>query len=457
MATVRKRAWTYKGETKTAWVVAYTDMKGKRRQKTFEQKKTADKYRLKVETEIEKGTHLAQSQEVTIGELCEAYVRHCEDRVADGRIGKTYNRRVRTTVFVAVIPSLGKRKLSELKLSDIEQFYHELCLTRCPVYAKQQIEEFKRIEAFGRKRGMTASVIISEGLKELRGVVAEPVRSFTRDEVLSLLQTAAIRPHRAHYRTHFLTNIAVHTAAFCGLRCGEIMGLQPGNIDCDAAMIRVRNNLSIHDGLKVPKTKSGVRDVPMPRHLAEMYRAWLKDHAVPNKLGLLFCSSWGTPIYPNSFSGNMWRVLIRRSGLVGEGRPLHFHALRHFAASWMIENGLPITDTASLLGHAKFDMTLRVYAHPVVGGHRRQDVIESMSTKLLGPPSFIPKEVVSISQNAVKEEGPIAPAAIPSTPEVERRKSRDAYFIRRNAKRRQKRADEAATKASTRQECDIAG
>ena len=49
---------------------------------------------------------------------------------------------------------------------------------------------------------------------------------------------------------------------------------------------------------------------------------------------------------------------LRAVGLL-HAEQLHFHALRHFAASWMIENGLPLPEVASLLGHSKFDTTLQ--------------------------------------------------------------------------------------------------
>ncbi|WP_414711866.1 tyrosine-type recombinase/integrase [Sphingomonas sp. CFBP9021] len=58
------------------------------------------------------------------------------------------------------------------------------------------------------------------------------------------------------------------------------------------------------------------------------------------------------------------------------GKRFHFHSLRHFAASMMISHNLPLTDVASMMGHSKFDMTLQVYAHPIVGGTRRADIIE---------------------------------------------------------------------------------
>ncbi len=78
---------------------------------------------------------------------------------------------------------------------------------------------------------------------------------------------------------------------------------------------------------------------------------------------------------------------LTRTGLAPEpGKPWHhFHALRQFAGTMMVDNGLPVTDVASLLGHAKFDTTLQVYAHPIAGGHRRHEALERMTAQLCDP------------------------------------------------------------------------
>ena len=52
----------------------------------------------------------------------------------------------------------------------------------------------------------------------------------------------------------------------------------------------------------------------------------------------------------------------------------------------MIENGLPLTDVAALLGHSKFDLTLQVYAHAIVPGHRRLAALDRMAIDMLTAP-----------------------------------------------------------------------
>ena len=78
-----------------------------------------------------------------------------------------------------------------------------------------------------------------------------------------------------------------------------------------------------------------------------------------------------------------WLKLLQRAGFPSqEWDNYHFHALRHFASSLMIESGLSLMDTASLLGHAKFDMTLQTYAHSIVGGNHRHESMERLADRL---------------------------------------------------------------------------
>ncbi len=88
----------------------------------------------------------------------------------------------------------------------------------------------------------------------------------------------------------------------------------------------------------------------------------------------------------SSFHHAHWDKLLARAGLLDDGERFHFHALRHFAASWMIENGLSVMDVAALLGHAKFDMTLQTYAQSIIGGNHRHDAFDRMSRALIGAP-----------------------------------------------------------------------
>ena len=91
MASVRIREWTHNGQAKEAWVVGYTDGSGKRRLKTLDKKKDADRYRTKVETEVEIGAHTPDRASVRVRVLAEEYLASIETRrLAGTRMGESH-------------------------------------------------------------------------------------------------------------------------------------------------------------------------------------------------------------------------------------------------------------------------------------------------------------------------------------------------------------------------------
>ena len=174
----------------------------------------------------------------------------------------------------------------------------------------------------------------------------------------------------------------VSLAAFCGLRWGEIVGLTLDNILFEERVIRVRHSLTAEDVLKGPKTRAGKRDVPMPDHIAKMLSEWAAHHYIDNDRRLFFRAKLGGKLCSGWFHKAHWHPLLIRAGIKEK---YHFHALRHFAASWMIENGWSLPDVAAMLGHSKFDMTLQVYAHPIMAPTRNLDAMRAAANRLLAP------------------------------------------------------------------------
>lgn len=65
--------------------------------------------------------------------------------------------------------------------------------------------------------------------------------------------------------------------------------------------------------------------------------------------------------------------------LAGRQTRSGFHALRHTAASWMVQDGVPLYEVARILGHGSIYVTSR-YAHLVPGFAERG--IDSLGSRL---------------------------------------------------------------------------
>jgi integrase len=104
MASLRKRILP-SGEVR--WLVDYRDTAGKRRAKQFETKREADAYMVKARAEVAAGTHVADSQSVTLGEGADLWVESGER----DRLEATTVRQRRQHVDLHIKPLIGTIRL----------------------------------------------------------------------------------------------------------------------------------------------------------------------------------------------------------------------------------------------------------------------------------------------------------------------------------------------------------
>ena len=175
-----------------------------------------------------------------------------------------------------------------------------------------------------------------------------------------------------------------------GLRRGEAVGLQWGDIDGDALTISVKRNVSVdsnspdklHIGL--PKTEKSVRTVPVSSRVYGMLMALKQEQETKFQAALLpsafvFCRDCDPyiPCYPTEPTKRV-REFIKRNHLPNVSP----HDLRHTAATLAIESGATLKQVQDLLGHKDAATTMQFYAGVTDEGKRRTvDGIESILTK----------------------------------------------------------------------------
>jgi integrase len=162
-----------------------------------------------------------------------------------------------------------------------------------------------------------------------------------------------------------LIGLAVHA----GLRHGEILALQWGDIDWANNRIHVRRNLissykanaaGVKDRLTAPKTARGNRFVPM----RPVLRALLEKHrtiALQNELDLLFVTRNRKPIDTVTVIRDIYDPAIRRAGL----RRIKFHCLRHSFVTYCAAAGVPLAKVGDWVGHSDSRIT-EIYRHASV-------------------------------------------------------------------------------------------
>src|SRR5688572_4295414 len=85
MASVRKRSWTTpKGEPRAAWFVDFVDASGNRGRKLFRTRRAADAFRIEAENQIQSGTFRPDARRITVKQLVDLYLDHCQGRMERG-------------------------------------------------------------------------------------------------------------------------------------------------------------------------------------------------------------------------------------------------------------------------------------------------------------------------------------------------------------------------------------
>lgn len=114
-----------------------------------------------------------------------------------------------------------------------------------------------------------------------------------------------------------------------------------------------------------PKTATGKRGIDLPAFLIEVLRQHRTQQLALQKVteqwedrDLVFPNLSGGYLHPNHL-GDAFRQILKDAGLP----PMHFHDLRHSAATILLAQGVNIKVIQELLGHSDIAITLRVYGH----------------------------------------------------------------------------------------------
>ena len=356
--TVRKIKWTTrKGEEKTAWVADYFDQRRKRHTRNFTSKKAAEAWLLQVRVEVRAGIHTPEAGSITVAEAGRLWLERGEAEGLERITLQTY----RTLLDLHITPLIGHLRLAQLTTPEVEAFRDELLQRMSRRYARSVLVGLKSIIANAQRRGLIAHnpatatrVNVVERHQE-RLEIGRDVPS--KSEVQAIINNAAGR-----WRTMLIT------AAFTGMRAGELRGLTWDEIDLPGKLVRIRQRADTWGTQGAPKSAAGRREIPLMPIVIAALREWRLAYPFGPE-GIVFCRSQRVrDAWAVTGHATLWWVFHRAqraAGVVDEaGQPKYkFHALRHFFASIGIEAGFAPKRLQALLGHSSISMTFDTYGH----------------------------------------------------------------------------------------------
>lgn len=257
-----------------------------------------------------------------------------------------------------LIPSIGKIELQELTPIILQKFISEL------------LECGNRRTGAGLSSSAVNSVITvvqnslhtAYNLRYINDMVGDklkrPKMVERQVECFSVAEQKKIE--QAVMETKKTYMIGVLLCLYTGLRIGELLALEWGDIDFHNGTVMIDKTCHYgknRDGqfsriVDTPKTETSIRLIPLPKQLIPL----LKEHEkIPSKLVI---SKNGMGISNRTYQRN-FESLLKLLDIKHRG----FHALRHTFATRALECGMDVKTLSELLGHKSPAVTLKKYAH----------------------------------------------------------------------------------------------
>jgi len=330
-------------------VVVWSSRDQRKLTRTFKNRDEARSWQIDAQAGLRHGTVRAGS--VTVREAAEAWVAGAATGSVRNRSGDIYKpgvvRSYAGSLRLRVLPDLGARRLTDVERSDLQRLVDRMVVAGDG--ASTIRNALMPVRAIYRRALVRGEVAVNPttGL-ELPAVRGTRDRVANPEEAKRLLD--ALQRDRALWAT----------ALFAGLRRGELRALRWETVDFDRGVIRVVSSWDRKAGAVAPKSRAGLRTVPM----ASALRMNLVEHRreTGRATGLVFGRTAELAFDPSAVSDRANKAWAA-AGLTRIG----LHECRHTFASLMIAAGVNAKALATYMGHASVTITFDLYGHLMPG------------------------------------------------------------------------------------------
>jgi integrase len=208
------------------------------------------------------------------------------------------------------------------------------------------------------------------------------INPFSRTEAALFLDTAQVKAPRFYP----LLLCALRT----GLRQGELLALQWGDIDFHGRFVEVQRNYA-RGQITTPKNGES-RRVDMSKELTQALRHLQTERQLEAAANgwtelprWVFSNEAGGLIDPDNLRKRVFAQLLKASGL----RRIRFHDLRHTFASLLLQQGESPVYVKEQMGHSSIQVTVDLYGHLIPGGNKQAvDRLDGASFEMAKPEKF---------------------------------------------------------------------
>ena len=322
------------------WLIQYryTDWQGKRR------KSTKRGFATKREAEEWLRNFLIKQKADFDMKFEDFWKIYCADM--ETRLREHTMRTKKYIVELKILPYFGNKRVNDITAADIRQWQNELIkMGYSPTYLKTINNQLSAIFNYAvRYYDLKSNPCAKAGsmgkskAEEMDFWIGEEFRKFI-DSVMNKR----------------LSYMAFMTLYWTGMRLGELLALNPKDVDLEKRTISITKSyqrLGKKDVITPPKTPKSKRVITIPEFLAADIKDYMDSLYDLQENDRLF------PITKYYLEHEMQRG-IKESGV----KRIRVHDLRHSHASMLIELGFSPLEIANRLGHEKVETTLNTYSH----------------------------------------------------------------------------------------------
>ena len=311
----------------------------------------------------------------------------------------TYDHYVRDT--------FGKKRIADIKYSDVLQFYYYLLnevkislgtldTIHCLLHPTFQLAVRDEIIRNNPTDGVMKEISRESGKN--RGIR----HALTVEQQRAFMEYIANHPIYYHWWPMFTVLLGT------GCRIGEALGLRWQDLDYDKRTISINHSLSYYQKpesnksvlrISKPKTEAGIRTIPMLDIVKDAFEMLYEEQLengfneseIDGMSGFIFCNRFGTVPNPQTVNHTIKRIANsynadevvrakkeRRDPIILPN--FSCHHLRHTFCTRLCENETNLKVIQSIMGHRNIETTMDIYAEATE--EKKQESFENLAAKL---------------------------------------------------------------------------
>jgi integrase len=395
----------------------WRDDAGRRFIRPFPTQAAANQYLGEIEAKLERGTFKAPDELPTFKTVAADWL---AEKVPNVQVATIAQYEVHLDLHL--VPALGAHRVDRIRVKHIERFCRErLAAKLAPQTVNKLLTTATAVFNYAMRheyidrnpaavRGRCRRVVSAPSVSALAELPPESEDgAIDPSTVLAAAQARQViaKATPGMYQTFLLT------AVLTGGRVGELTALTWNDVDLGAGRLTIRRSVSwakrrgaeaTGPSYKPPKTKSGIRRVPLRPELIAVLKRW-KLACPPTADGWVFPSETGTtPVHRSTLAHKALHPACDAAKLPR----VRIHSLRHSFASTLLMAGKSETEVAKLCGHKDSSITRRVYAHWLGNDHdpaalESLDGIATDALSALG--DVVPPRAVETNGNKIGAAG----------------------------------------------------